>query len=547
MNQVQSLLRKLYRGVGTSRAKRLSGLLERGEWARIQSEEMSLPHAYHSADAYLRDALVVEITRKLLLPGDDAARDKLSFERWLAAEQQCARTNARLKPFINGGPFGLPDLQIQKFITSWRRNMRRVLGKASFWMDIHYSSGATLSDAGKLTTIPDKMSSVPTVYRPSLQIWRDHARWTVHEAHEPSIVRSNRYFTVPKDSKVNRACCVEASGSLALQLAVGRRLKALYRKRYQVDLTTAQKQVHRTLAKAGSETGEWATIDLSNASDTVARELIRLIVPADWWELLNSLRAPTTSVDGRVYWLEKFSSMGNGFTFELETLVFRTLLETLGIPRDQAFVYGDDIIVPVQASASVLAALGYFGFTPNAKKTFCEGPFRESCGGDYFYGTPVRAHYMKRLPDEPQQWMALANGLRRADPTFRYVRSAWRYCIDQVPTAWRVFGPERLGDVVFHDDAAVPIDRVFKHRNHDGTVESVTLPAYAVMVPVARTFELWKHFEWPVALAATLRGCDRLIGPRGAIQGYRRSYIPAYGVSDPEQVWQFLPRQEEAD
>ena len=145
-----------------------------------------------------------------------------------------------------------------------------------------------------------------------------------------------------------------------------------------------------------------ATIDLSNASDTVAYQLVKLVLPPDWFELLISLRAPFTDMDGKRVRLEKFSSMGNGFTFALETLLFWTLCDTVSNGEAQVLrVFGDDIIVDTAHAKACVKALEFFGFTPNAKKTFLEGPFRESCGGDYFNGVSVRAVYVKNLPDEP--------------------------------------------------------------------------------------------------------------------------------------------------
>ena len=240
-----------------------------------------------------------------------------------------------------------------------------------------------------------------------------------------------------------------------MQLAAGAIIKARYKTAYGVDLGEAQ-DTHRRLSQEASIHGHLATIDLSNASDTVSRNLVKLLLPTAWYTLLNSLRAPLTEIDGRTVWLEKFSSMGNGFTFELETLIFMSMMVALGCTSCAA--YGDDMIVETEKASAVIAALKFFGFTPNIKKTFVEGPFRESCGGDFFNGVPVRAHYLKEPPDEPQKWIELANGLRRADPSGRWTAAAWWFCVDQVPTDWRNFGPASLvGVSVFHSEDATPI------------------------------------------------------------------------------------------
>jgi hypothetical protein len=113
---------------------------------------------------------------------------------------------------------------------------------------------------------------------------------------------------------------------------------------------------------------------------------------------------------------EKFSSMGNGYTFELETLIFWGLC--MGVCRElelepsQVLVYGDDIVVPVAAYELLSEVLTFCGFTLNSKKSFGSGPFRESCGKDYFLGADVRPFFLKEIPYEIETLFRLCNGLR---------------------------------------------------------------------------------------------------------------------------------------
>lgn len=533
MNQVQKFLLKLFRGIGTSRSKRLATLVERGEYALLQQERMSPPSNYQNAQMYLRDALCVEIMRKCLLPGEREARRNKAVETFWASEAQCATTNARLAPFLSGGPFQPGDEGVAQFISVWRKEVSRVLGKLPLRLEPRFSSGSTLSDKGKLTTIPDKMSSAPTVYAGSTLEHYHTFQYTILDGKPIQRVRANKFFTVPKDSEKDRGCAIEASSNVAMQLAVGAAIKARYKTAYGVDLGEAQ-DTHRRLSREASIQGHLATIDLSNASDTVSRKLVKLLLPPAWFTLLNSLRAPLTEIDGRTVWLEKFSSMGNGFTFELETLIFMSMMVALGCTSCAA--YGDDMIVETEKSSAVIAALKFFGFTPNIKKTFVEGPFRESCGGDYFNGVPVRAHYLKELPDEPQKWIELANGLRRVDPSGRFTAAAWWFCVDQVPTDWRNFGPASLvGVSVFHSEDAKPVLK--KYRNED-----VLVPSYRVKRPVTQAFDLGSYWAPEVALAAAALGVGSRVTPRESVTGYRTSYIPAYGIgsTDVRRVGNYL-------
>jgi hypothetical protein len=59
-------------------------------------------------------------------------------------------------------------------------------------------------------------------------------------------------------------------------------------------------------------------------------------------------------------------------------------------------VYGDDIIVESRYFQGVLKDLTTLGFLPNVDKSFSDSYFRESCGGDYYLGTPVRPVYFRQ-------------------------------------------------------------------------------------------------------------------------------------------------------
>jgi len=142
--------------------------------------------------------------------------------------------------------------------------------------------------------------------------------------------------------------------------------------------------------------------------------------------------------------------MGNGYTFELETLVFCAIVHgvTKLIPGRDFFVYGDDIVIPKKSFRDVVAALEVFGFTPNKKKTFASGPFRESCGGDYFMGYNVRPFQVKTLDTSLDALRALHNGFVRSG-----LLLAAKHVASEIPRTYRSFGPARLGDSILHGGA----------------------------------------------------------------------------------------------
>jgi hypothetical protein len=140
--------------------------------------------------------------------------------------------------------------------------------------------------------------------------------------------------------------------------------------------------------------------------------------------------------------------MGNSYTFELESLLFFgitwAVCNLLGLPCDQLSVYGDDIIAPAAARTKLQAVLQELGFTVNTEKSYSDGPFRESCGKDYFKGFDIRPFYLKgnwRASD----LCAFHNFLKRTgwehifDSTVKDLRSL-------IPEGLRKEGPDGYGD-----------------------------------------------------------------------------------------------------
>jgi hypothetical protein len=232
-------------------------------------------------------------------------------------------------------------------------------------------------------------------------------------------------LTVPKNAKTDRCIAAEPTGNGFLQQGVGRFMRKRLAK-FGVDLDDQSR--NQTLAARAARDG-LATLDLKAASDTISRELVYSLLPLDWAFFLDDLRSKSSRVDGEWIPLEKFSSMGNAFTFELETLIFWSFCvsvqEELGSPGDIA-VYGDDLIVPSQMAHYLIDVLQKCGFDTNPEKSFLDGPFRESCGKHYFNGFDVTPVYQKRVVNSLPELIRLANRLVRY--SMREFGS-WRDCM----------------------------------------------------------------------------------------------------------------------
>lgn len=525
-----------------------------GEWLQLFQLKCD-PRTYEHPESYWADAQCLDFLRKMDFDVAGVDRELKARQTFWECETQCCATNARLSRFMPDDPLieDVQDERVLQFIIAMRKDISLCLGTLPSGLLARFGPGSTFSDKGFYTTIPDKMSSRPTVYptaRDLLPHWEDTA-WFRALCKErpwytnPEDVRTNRFTTVRKDALKYRGICIEASIPIFFQLGAGRELRHSLRK-WGINLERGQ-QVHDQRARVASLTGDDATIDQSNASDTVARLLVKLALPDDWYMLLDSLRAPSTVIDGKVVRLEKFSSMGNGFTFELETLLFaaiaRQVIRMEGGDPLSVTCYGDDLIVPSLYAKSVLAALRFFGFTPNEKKTYVDGPFRESCGGDYFKGVMVNTFKVQELPDEPQQRISIANGLRRvaSDASgevlphrWRIVRRAWSIMLRSLPSdIRRCRGPRDLGDLVIHDFEdtwQVNVAKTLRARKN-GTMET-WLSCYS---PISEVID-WRHFSPEVCYAAALYGADpRGVTPRGAIAGYKITqiaHVPFKGGSD---------------
>lgn len=547
-HEVGDVTQALCEGLATPVSLSVAILMRYGEWDQLAVKRVDPKH-YESADRYWRDAAAVSFLRKLDELPTSFNREEKAIKGFFECEEQCFRTNERLSPFIYGA-YGTGEEAINRFISVARKNIRSIIGHAPTNVEGRFGPGSTYGDRGFLVTVPDKMSSCPTLTASALGFlfpWASTA-WAkacAEYRRAPTFVLGNRFTTVPKDSTKFRGIAIEPSLNLFYQLGFGRVLRK--RLKYSgIDLKNGQ-DIHRQVAREASIRGHMSTLDLSNASDTICRNLVKLLLPSSWYDCLDALRSPTTLVDGKRVRLEKFSSMGNGFTFELESLLFLGIcsaaLECSGFPvklGENLLVYGDDIIVPTEVSSVVISALQFFGLTINREKSFVEGPFRESCGGDFFEGSDVRPFFLKELPYEPQHYIAMANGLRhlgRSDPgndaRFNSVRRSWFRVLDVIPSAIRrLRGPKDLGDIVIHDDEE------FWQTRTRSCIRYVRCYRPARFARVG-----WEHFKPDVVLASALYGVgsdterdhftrprERIdsggVIPRDSVLGYKVGWVP---------------------
>lgn len=563
------IVRAYWADIGTPVASALTGMLDAGDWDGVSQFSVS-PVAYSRALDYLRDATSVALLRKYEPLPTTHSRKQTAIGKWMDGERECYRTNERLSRFVDlGCGFNIhspADARIWKFIHIVRKRIERWIGSAPpNDLNGRFGKGGTYLLPGNRSTIPEKIANRPSRTRtswPYLFPWVS-TQWGKYSAEtygEPLVVRGNSYLTVPKDSRTDRSIGKEPDLNMFYQLALGNVLRQRLKNVTGWDLNKAQ-DIHRRVACEASVTREFATLDLSNASDTVAISLVQLLLPPKWFDALSDLRSPFTefSADdaktllgrdpesGKKHWvrLEKFSSMGNGFTFELETILFLALASTAssiavkqGVVGKDVYVFGDDIIVREDSVNAVKSVLRYFGFTLNDAKSFSGhgNPFRESCGADYFNGVNVRPFYLKKEPCEPEHFIALANGLRRNLERLKAAGDcpssrSWFRVLDCIPSGVRSCrGPENLGDLVIHDD----FERWSVRARNGGQRRYV------------KVWRPWRHqvvsyelFPLDVILACATYGCTSGL-PNGARWSRKAGIRPRDSVTSYKVGWASL-------
>jgi len=226
-----------------------------------------------------------------------------------------------------------------------------------------------------------------------------------------------RVISVPKTLKGPRIIAIEPVCMQYAQQAISSRLIPILEKspltKGHVNFT--DQSINGDLAVKSSKDGKFATIDLSSASDRVPLPLALSMfdcVP-EIRNAIGSCRSRRAQLpSGEVIPLRKFASMGSALCFPVEAMYFYTicikaLLEEYELPSTyfnikrmskKVWVYGDDIIVPVDAVDAVLDNLQKYYCKVNVNKSFWTGKFRESCGTEAYDGEVVTPTYVRQMP-----------------------------------------------------------------------------------------------------------------------------------------------------
>lgn len=451
------VLMKLCESFNTARSLSVYLMVKYGQWDELIALTID-PLYYREADVdkFRCDYQVTAALSKNARVPLGVNREAVALEKFRAAEDQCARTNERLSA---------PE--------TWSQNQHRRLNRIRHHISVilgplkkalpmiedkcDFGPGATTSVSG-IVTSGRKYGCRMLDSTPSLI---DFGLFCLPAAWRRNVLgftprHASKLTTVPKNAKTDRVICIEPDLNIYVQKGIGAAIRERLRV-HGLDLQVGQ-QNNQTLASKAYDM-DLCTLDLSAASDTISYRCVEQLLPREWFELLLMARTERVSLpDGEIIALEKFSSMGNGYTFELETLIFlamaRAVAEEEGYADWYCLAYGDDLIFPAGMFESMVETVKFLGFTVNEEKTFGNGLFYESCGTDWFCGVNVRPLFLNSDDDDfISVCYVYGNKLLRAacrsrnglDRDARYLPS-WLTCFTAVDPAWRLRIPEGCGD-----------------------------------------------------------------------------------------------------
>ena len=317
---------------------------------------------------------------------------------------------------------------------------------------------------------------------------------------------TNKLTIVPKKAKIGRPVLPQKALDLFLQKGCDKYMRKRL-KQFGVDLS--DRTINQRRAREGSITGQpfgkaLATLDLSSASDSISTMLVKLLLPAEWFEYLDSIRTPVYKIgeDGEDRESPTFASMGNAFCFPLESLIFAAFCHASG--SKDFTVYGDDIILEQEAALYCVELLTYFGFKINVEKSFFHGPFRESCGADWYDGEDVRPFEADTSLNGTRALYAAYNGTLRNWRSTQLLCRLRQIIWETVPKGERFVG---LDDRWLDSYFIVPLDESFMCSPFTRWNRELFQWEWKGLIATPVTDPISKHWDLPfVDMYSLLRG-----------------------------------------
>lgn len=224
-----------------------------------------------------------------------------------------------------------------------------------------------------------------------------------------------RFKFVHKQVGKARGICIEQNEVQFLQQSLKRAMYDWIEKNGMTKgrINFKDQTVNAFLALTSSKDGLYSTIDMSEASDRVARELVSyLFQDTVLHDALIGLSTKWIDLpeygDQSAIRTAKYAPMGSGLCFPVMSVVHWSLIRAMiacsmypDSHMKDVYVYGDDIIMPAELTEMVYTYLPMFGMKVNSTKSYYRSKFRESCGIHAYNGVDITPVFIKHLPVTP--------------------------------------------------------------------------------------------------------------------------------------------------
>lgn len=444
----------------------LKALIKSKDWAGVLEFADYLASLKHEAatDHFVANQFALLVRKYPFLPSSvNTDPEGKALSTFLASERKCSRMNRVFELFNKRSPY-------ESYLAKMRSVIRYIIGDAPNISAVNdragFGPGASVGLSGSSLHVGKKLTTEWTVtpsamtYAYNAVVSHDQFRYLLYEKeHGYYCIDDNRTF-----DKFRSRLAYVTHNNISFVLKTARTYRTIGKEpllngylqkgvdtdwknnllRFGINLKSQKR--NQEMAREGSlddSEESFVTIDLKSASDCGSIGLVRNLFPEDWFGFLNSIRSKDYMLYGKLYQYHKFCSMGNGFCFPLETLVFTAACESVGCgkPGIDYSIFGDDIVVRKKHAAKVIWLLSKLGFSVNKEKTFIQGPFRESCGADWYLGENVRPFTLDFKLDSVESIFKILNLTKGSSSTEAFFKSVRPFLFSLLDESFRLVRP----------------------------------------------------------------------------------------------------------
>lgn len=421
------------------------------------------PHVFDDAHTYQIHKQAIALFKKSTYIAYDGDATAESIENFLLVDLQCVISDNKVRTL------GLYEKGIlQKASEYISQTLGEIPNYDEIFTGLTFSSGSVSGIGGDDVNIVTKLEDF--VQLPLSKGATPFLSYLLRDPLVTSLYRNTypadyaELFCVPKQYNKVRVAAKSQLGNMLLQRPIGLFIGKRLRQRCGIDIAT-QQDFHKFIVSNYWDC--YATIDQSDASDRICVELCKALLPYDWFRLLNLTRHRYLKIKDydQLYSMHKMANQGNGFIFELQTLIYYALAKATvcvlhGEERANKTlisVFGDDMICEEAFAPAISRTLEFCGQKINFDKSFFSGRFKESCGVDTFDGFNIRPKYIKQFSKNLRGFYELANFIRSlydcnlvgGNRSILDVR-AYQRCITAIKDKHVIFGNVSYGDACIH-------------------------------------------------------------------------------------------------